>query len=133
MPVDHAIHLKPNATPQWARPRRIDPDVRKEVRKEINYLLKQDLIRESSLPSAAPIVTARQKNGHLRLAIDYRRLNRLPQPQNHPLPLIDDFVDQLTDAKFFSTVDLKSGYYRMQMQEDDVSKTSFVTPDGEYE
>ena len=65
--------------------------------------------------------------------MDYRRLNGLAQPQHHPLPLIDDLVDPLTDAKFFSTVNLISGYYQMQMQEEDTSKTSFVTPDGQYE
>ena len=126
VPVEHAIRLKPNATLQWARPRRLAPDVRKEVRKRC-------LIRGSSSPWAAPIVTARRKNGNLRLAIDYRRLNGLAQPRYHPLPLIDDLVDQLTDAKFFSTVDLKSGYYQMQMREEEASKTSFVTPDGQYE
>ena len=131
MPVEHAIHLKPNATPQWARPRRLAPDVRKEVREEIEYLLKQGSIRKSSLPWAAQIVTARHKSGHLRLAMDYRRSNELAQPQHHPLPLIDDLVNQLTDAKFFSTINLKSGYY--QMQEEDASKTSFMTPGGQYE
>ena len=133
VPVEHAIHLKLNATPQWARQRRLAPDVRKEVRNEIDYLLKQGLLRELSSQWAAPIVTARRKNGRLRLAMDYRRLNRLAQPQHHPLPLIDDLVDQLTYAKFFSTVDFKSGYYQMQMQEEQASTTSFVTPDGQYE
>ena len=131
--VKHAKHLKPNATPQWATPRRLAPDVRKVERKEIDFLLKQGLFCESSSPWAAPIVYARRKNGHLRLAMDYQRLNGLAQPQHHPLPLIDDLADQLTDAKFFSTVDLKSGYYQMQMQEEDASKTSFVTPVGQYE
>ena len=131
VPVEHAIHLKPNATPQWTRPCRLAPDVRKEVRKKIDYLLKQGLVREMSPPWAAPIVTASRKNGHLRLAMDYRRLNGLAQPQHPPLPLIDNLVDQLTDAKFFSAVDLKSGYYQMQMWEEDASKTSFVIPDGQ--
>ena len=131
--MEHAIHLKPNATPQWARPRRLAPDMRKEVRHEIDYILKQGLIREFSSPWAAPIVTARRKNGNLGLAMDYRRLNRLAQPQHHPLPLMDDLVDHLTDAKLFSTVDLKRGYYQMQMREEDAPKTSIMTPDGQYE
>ena len=124
---------KGNVTQQWAKPRRLAPDVRKKVLKGIDYLLKQGLIHESSSPWAAPIVKARRKNGHLRLAMDYHRLNGLALPQHHPLPLIDDLVDQLTDAKFFSTVNLKSGYYQLQMQEENASKTSFVAPDGQYE
>ena len=93
-PVEHAMHLKPNATPQWARPRRLAPDIQKKVRKEIDYQLKQGLIRELSSPWAAPIVTARRKNGNLRLAMDYRRFNGLAQHQHQPFPLIDDLVDR---------------------------------------
>ena len=102
------------------------------MRNEVQYLLQQGLIRESTSPWAAPIVAARRKNGRLRLAMDYRRLNAATQPQHHPLPLIDDLVDQLTDARFFSTVDLKSGYYQMPMREQDAEVTAFVTPDGQY-
>ena len=65
--------------------------------------------------------------------MDYRRLNAASEPQHHPLLLIDDLVDQLTEARFFSTVDLKSGYYQMPMREQDAEVTAFVTPDGQYE
>eukprot|EP00117_Sycon_ciliatum_P041508 scpid45029/ scgid1237/ Retrovirus-related Pol polyprotein from transposon 297; Protease; Reverse transcriptase; Endonuclease len=68
--------------------------------------------------------------------MDYRRLNADSHPQHHPLPLIDDLVDQLTEAQFFSTVDLKPGYYQMPMRREDAAKTAFVTmvtPDGQYE
>ena len=133
MPIQHEIHLKDNATPQWSRPRRLVPDTRVEVREEVQYLLRQGLIRESTSPWAAPIVAARRKNGKLRLAMDYRRLNALTHPQHHPLPLIDDLVDQLTDAKFFSSVDLKSGYHQMPLRKEDAAKSAFVTPDGQYE
>ena len=133
VPVEHAIHLKPNATQQWARPRRLAPGMEKEVRHEIDYILMQGLIRELSSPWAAPIVTARRKNGNLGLAMDYRRLKGLAQPQHHLLPLIDDLVDHLTDAKLFSTVHLTCGFYQMQMREEDAPNTSIMTPDGQYE
>eukprot|EP00117_Sycon_ciliatum_P014278 scpid57347/ scgid14607/ Transposon Ty3-G Gag-Pol polyprotein; Gag3-Pol3; Transposon Ty3-1 TYA-TYB polyprotein; Capsid protein; p24; Spacer peptide p3; Nucleocapsid protein p11; Ty3 protease; p16; Spacer peptide J; Reverse transcriptase/ribonuclease H; p55; Integrase p61; Integrase p58 len=73
--VCHEIRLKPGATPAWSRPRRLHPEVREEVRKEVDYLEKQGLIRPSVSPWAAPIVAARRKNGKIRLAMDYRRLN----------------------------------------------------------
>ena len=134
VPIRHEIHLKKeDANPKWSRPRRLAPDTREEVRNEVQYLLQQGLIRESTSPWAAPIVTARRKNGRLRLAMDYRRLNAASEPQHHPLQLIDDLVDQLTEARFFSTVDLKSGYYQMPMREQDAEVTAFVTPDGQYE
>ncbi|XP_065197721.1 uncharacterized protein LOC135829246 [Sycon ciliatum] len=64
--------------------------------------------------------------------MDYRRLNADSHPQHHPLPLIDDLVDQLTEAQFFSTVDLKYGYYKMPMRREYAAKTAFATPDGQY-
>ena len=129
----HEVHLKSDTAPQWSRPRRMAPDTWKEVRDEVEYLIQQGLIRESTSPWAAPIVAARRKNGRLRLAMDYQRLNADSHPQHHPLPLIDDLVDQLTEAQFFSTVDLKSGCYQMPMRREDAAKTVFVTPDGQYE
>ena len=131
--IQHEIHLKSDTAPQWSRPRRMAPDARKEVRDEVEYLIQQGLIRESTSPWAAPIVAARRKNGRLRLAMEYRRLNADSHPQHHPLPLIDDLVDQLTEAQFFSTADLKCGYYQMPMRREDAAKTAFVTPDGQYE
>ena len=85
--IQHELHLKADSAPQRSRPRRLAPDVRKEVRGEVTYLMKQRLIRESTSPWASPIVAARRKNSKLRPAIDYRRLNAVSQQQYHPLPL----------------------------------------------
>ena len=65
--------------------------------------------------------------------MDYRHLNMLSHGQHHPLPLIDDPVDRLTEAKYFSMVDLKSGYHQMKLRQEDAKKTAFVTPNGQYE
>ena len=131
--VEHEIPLQPNAVPVAQRPRRLSPPEREEVREEINYLLSQGLIETSTSPWASPIVIARRKNGRLRLAIDYRRLNSLTINSHYPLPVIDDLLDRLSNAKFFSTLDAKSGYWQMPLSVDDCSKTAFVTPDGQYE
>lgn len=131
--VEHEIPLQPHAVPVAQRPRRLSPSERQEVRDEINYLLSQGLIETSTSPWASPIVKARRKNGRLRLAIDYRRLNSLTINSHYPLPVIEDLLDRLSNAKFFSTLDAKSGYWQMPLHSEDCYKTAFVTPDGQYE
>ena len=110
--VEHEIPLQPHAIPVAQRPRRLSPSERQEVRDEMNYLL-QDLSETSTSPWASPIVIARRKKCQLRLAIDYRRLNSLTINSHYPLPVIDDLLDRLSNAKFFSTLDVKSGYWQM--------------------
>ena len=131
--VEHDIPLQPGARPVAQRPRRLSPQEREEVRDEIRYLLGQGLIETSTSPWASPIVIARRKNGRLRRAIDYRRLNSLTVNSHYPLPVIEDPLDRLSNAKFFSTLDAKSGYWQMPLQAEDTAKTAFVTPDGQYE
>lgn len=109
--VEHTIPLQPNAQPVAQRPRRLSPGDREEVQQEIQYLLDQGLIETSTSPWASPIVMARRKNGKLRLAIDYRRLNSLTIASHFPLPLIEDILDKLSNARYFSTLDAKNGYY----------------------
>ena len=116
--VEHEIPLQPNAVPVAQRPRRLSPSEREELREEINYLLSQGLIETSTSPWASPIVIARRKNGRVRLAIDYRRLNSLTINSHYPLPVVDDLLDRLSNAKFFSTLDAKSGYWQMPLQGD---------------
>ena len=93
----------------------------------------QGLIKESTSAWAAPIVVARRKNGQIRLAIDYRELNAQSFDQYHPIPRIDDLIDRLGEAKYFSSLDLKSGYYQMPLREEDAELTGFVTPDGHFQ
>lgn len=131
--VEHTIPLQPGAHPVAQRPRRLSPGDRQEVQHEIQYLLDQGLIETSTSPWASPIVIARRKNGKLRLAIDYRRLNSLTIASHFPLPIIEDILDKLSNARYFSTLDAKNGYYQMRMRYKDTTKTAFVTPDGQYQ
>ena len=132
-PGKHCIRLKPDARPVGMRPRRLSPKEREEVNKEITHLLGQGLITQSTSPWAAPIVVARRKNGQIRLAIDYRALNAQSFDQHHPIPRIDDLIDRLGEAKYFSSLDSKSGYYQMPLREEDSDLTGFVTPDGQFQ
>ncbi|RWS18754.1 Retrovirus-related Pol polyprotein from transposon 17.6-like protein, partial [Leptotrombidium deliense] len=106
---------------------------REELRKEVDKLLQHNLIRESTSPWGAPVVLVRKRDGSWRFCVDWRKLNKATRKDVHPLPRIDDNLDRLADATTFSTIDLTSGYFQVELEEKDKEKTAFVTPDGHFE
>nr|GEZ64603.1 hypothetical protein [Tanacetum cinerariifolium] len=84
------------------------------------------------VPGTQPISKA-PYHGSMRLCIDYRELNRVTIRNHYPLPRIDDLFDQLQSAKFFSKIDLRSGYHQLRVKEKDIPKTAFRTHYGHYE
>ena len=88
---------------------------------------------ESHSPYAAPVVLVRKKDGSLRLCVDYRRLNLKTVGDAYPLPRIQESLDALVGAQYFSTLDLASGYHQISMDPRDQHKTAFTTPFGLYE
>lgn len=113
--------------------RRIPPNQYKEVRNHISELLRKGVIQESVSSYASPIVLVRKPDGSLRLCVDYRRLNSKTRRDAFPLPRIDESLDALSGAKFFSSIDLASGYHQVAVHEKDRHKTAFTTPFGLYE
>ena len=75
----------------------------------------------------------KKKDGSLRMCIDYQSLNEVTIKNKYPLPRIGDLFDQLKDAKYFSKIDLRSGYYQLKIRLSDIPKTAFVTHYGQYE
>lgn len=114
------------------RPYRLSYAERERVRSMVQEMLDADIVCESSSSYASPILLVKKKTGEQRLCVDYRALNRKTKREHYPLPLIDDQLDMLSGHSVFITLDLASGYYQIPITESSQDKTSFVTPDGQY-
>ena len=103
------------------------------INEEVKRMLKQGIIRKSNSPWTSPVVLVRKKDGKYRFCIDYRKLNSITKKDNHPLPRIDDMLEMFRGSQWFTTLDLASGYWQVEMDEKDREKTAFITYDGIYE
>lgn len=130
--VKHEIPVLDD-TPVSQPYRRISPNQYQEVREHISELLRKGVIHKSSSSYASPVVLVCKSDGSLRLCVDYRRLNSKTRCDVFPLPRTDESLDALGGAKFFSTIDLASGYHQVAVHEKDENKTAFTTPFGMYE
>lgn len=130
--VKHHIKLC-DETPFKHRARPIHPQDVDAVRKHLQELLAAGIIRESESPFASPIVVVRKKNNSVRLCIDFRKLNSQTIKDAYALPNLEGVFSVLTGSKWFSVLDLKSGYYQIEMEEADKQKTAFVCPLGFWE
>ena len=130
--IHHNIYLL-DQTPIKQPYRRIPPAALGEVKAHIKDLLARGIISPSSSAYASPIVVVRKKSGEIRLVVDYRRINAVTRKDSFPLPRIDESLDALCGANFFTTLDLTSGYYQVAMDENDRNKTAFTCPFGLYE
>lgn len=127
--VTHRIELEPHV-PFKERTRRVSPGDFNDLKRHLQDLVATGIIEESASPYASPIVLVRKKNGDLRMVIDYRRLNNLTKKDAYPLPRIEETFALLSGSKWFTVLDLKSGYYQLEMEPSDRPKTAFTTPFG---
>ena len=127
--VEHTINTG-NHPPVRQRPRRIPLARMKDAEAEIQKMVKQDIIEPSTSPWNSNIVLVKKSDGSWRFCIDFRAVNLLVLRPSYPLPRIDDTIDSLSGSKFFSTVDLKSGYYQIPVAKEDRPKTAFSFPGG---
>ena len=127
------IHLKDGSTPPQQRMYRMSPAELEELKKQLNTYLDKGWIRPSTSEFGAPILFARKADGSLRLCVDYRALNAITLKDRGPLPRMDELFDHLHGARYFTSLDLWSGYHQCRIHPDDVHKTAFMTRYGLYE
>jgi hypothetical protein len=104
-----------------------------ELKRQLADLLHRGFIRPSVSPFGAPVLFVHKKEGTLRLCVDYRALNKITIKNRYPLPRIEELMDRLVGAKYFTKIDLYSGYHQIRIKEEDIPKTAFRTRYGHYE
>ena len=105
----------------------------KELKVQLSDLLEKGFIQPSVSPFGAPVLFVHKKEGTLRLCVNYRALNKMTIKNRYPLPRIEDLLDRLVGAKYFSKLDLYSGYHQIRIKKEDIHKTTFLTRYGHYE
>ena len=123
--VEHIIELDIGTKPIKMKPYRHPKRIIYLIEEAIKKNLELGLIRPSSSPYASSVVMVKNKDGTLRMCIDFRSLNKKKVKNIYPIPRIDELMDELHGAKFFSKIELRSGYPQIQMREEDIPKTFF--------
>ena len=129
--VQHSINTG-NAPPIKQPPRRIPLAKMAEANREIDDMLEKGVIETSDSPWSSPIVFVKKKDWTIRFCIDFRKLNDVTIKDSYPIPRIDTTLDALSGSKWFSTIDLKSGYWQVKMKPGDKPKTAFSIPGGRH-
>lgn len=131
--VKHMINLTDD-TPFKQRHRRIPPAMIDEVRAHIEQLAAGGIIRPSHSPWASNVVLVRKKDGKIRMCVDYRQLNNRTVRDSYALPRIEEILDTLAGSKYFTVLDMKSGYHQVELLEEHKCRTAFtVGPLGFWE
>jgi hypothetical protein len=131
--VDHKIELIPGASPPSRPTIRLSATELAELKMQLAELQASGFIRPSKSPFGAPILFVKKKDGTMRMCVDYRALNGITVKNSYPLPRVDELFDRLQGARYFSKIDLRSGYHQIRIAAEDVPKTAFRTRYGHYE
>jgi len=101
-----------------------------EFIKETDEMLRHGIIEPAAGPWASNVVLVKKKDGTMRFCVDYRSLNAVTYKDSYPLPLIDNCLNALSGSSWYSTLDLRSGYYNIPIAEEDRDKSAFITQGG---
>ena len=126
LPTKHSL-------PQRATPYKLAPPMQKVMRELLEPMLHNGIIKPTISDITYPVVLVKKKDGSFRFCVDFRRFNQRLVQDQYPLPLISDIHNSLGGSNYFSTIDMKSGYWQIPLHEDDKHKTAFVVPFGTYQ
>ena len=127
------ILVKPGVEPVCVRQYRMTPLEKAELVNQIDDFIEKGWIELSTSGWSSPVLFIPKPNGKLRFCLDYRRLNTRTEKDSGPIPHQTELLDQLKGAKFFSALDLASGYYQLEMEQESRKYTAFPTPYGLYQ
>jgi hypothetical protein len=132
-PCNHRIQLLPDMTPVAVRPYRYPQLQKDELERQVAVMLAQGIIRISTSPFSAPVLLVRKADSTWHFFIDYRTLNAMTSKDKFPIPVMDELLDELHGARFFTKLDLHLGYHQVCMHPDDIEKMAFCTHHGHFE
>lgn len=132
-PFDHQIELLAGVSRVNVRPYRYSPTQKDEIEKQLLQMLSDGIITPSTSPYASPVLLVRKKDGTWRYCVDYRHLNAVTVKNKHPMPIVDELIDELGGAQWFSKLDFRAGYHQIRIDPVDTHKTAFKTHEGLYE
>ncbi|XP_068249716.1 uncharacterized protein [Palaemon carinicauda] len=129
----HDIELVPGTAPIRQQSYRVGPEKKSKMKEEVEYLLRHGLARPSKSPWASPCILVPKEDGSYRFCTDYRKINNVTIKDSYPLPLIDDLIDSVGQAKFVTKIDLLKGYYQVGLTEKAKLISAFITPFGLFQ